>query len=135
MKLEDLPDDFTFEQFRRLDKASLDKVPYTLLHWNCQAKGCKNGTTIRDYGLDGWYFMHRNSKAAERDPSNYWLGFNNYWLCGKHNKIFKRLIKSFTIDHVFAKLMDWTKEKFTDMRESKRVALGASGKITQPLEK
>lgn len=106
MKLQDLPDDFTFDQFRRLDKAGLDAVPYTLLHWACQCKGCKNGTTVRDYGLTGWFFLHRNSKAAERDPSSYWMGWNNYWLCGKHNKLFKRLVKSYDIDHIFRRIMD-----------------------------
>lgn len=111
MKLKDLPDDFTREQFMQLDKESLDAVPYTRMRWLCQCKGCKNGTTVRDYGLGGgprglWAFLDRNSKNAEKNPSDYWMGPNNYWLCGKHNKLFKRLEKRFDFEHVWRRFID-----------------------------
>lgn len=106
MKLSDLPDDFTTDQFRDLDKPSLDAVPYTVLKWFCQAKGCQNGTTVRDYGLDGFYFLNRNSKRSELNPRDYWMGQNNYWLCGKHNKLFKRLEKRFDFEHIMRRLLD-----------------------------
>ncbi len=109
MKLSELPDDFTDEQFMRLDKEGLDEVPYTRMRWLCQCKGCMNGTHVRDYGLEAHYFLDRNSKAAAQNPSNYWMGLGNYWLCSKHNKLFKRLEKSFELEHIFNKLIDWTK--------------------------
>jgi hypothetical protein len=121
MKLKDLPDDFTPEQFRQLDKESLDAVQYVRRRWLCQVKNCKNGTHVRDYGLEPfnprgiWAFLDRNSKGATENPRNYWMGPNNYWLCSKHNALFKRLIKRFEIDHIFAKVMDVEKEVVVDI--------------------
>jgi len=110
MKLADLPNDFTPDQFRQLDKESLDAVPFVRLRWLCQCKGCNNGTHVRDYGLEIWFFLDRNSKAAARNPRDYWMGRRNYWLCGKHNKFFKRLKKRFDFDHVWRRLIDPAKE-------------------------
>lgn len=106
MKLADLPNDFTPEQFRQLDKESLDAVPFVRFRWLCQCKGCQNGTHVRDYGLGSWWFLDRNSKAAENDPRRYWMGRRNYWLCGKHNKLFKRLEKRFDFEHIWRRLID-----------------------------
>lgn len=108
MKLSDLPDDFTPLQFRQLDKDALDAVPFTRMRWLCQCKGCNNGTHVRDYGI-GWYFLDRNSKAAAKNPRDYWMGINNYWLCGKHWKFFKRLEKTYGHEAVFNKLIDQAK--------------------------
>jgi hypothetical protein len=116
MKLDQLPDDFTPEQFRQLDKESLDAVPYTRLRWLCQCKGCTNGTHVRDYGLVEfnprgiWAFLDRNSKAAAKNPADYWMGPNNYWLCGKHNRLFKRLAKRFDMEHIWRRMLDIEKE-------------------------
>lgn len=112
MKLADLPDDFTREHFMQLDKESLDAVPYTRMRWLCQCKGCNNGTHVRDYGLGPfdqrgiWAFLDRNSKWAAKNPGDYWMGPNNYWLCGKHNKLFKRLQKTYEMDHIWRRLLD-----------------------------
>lgn len=116
MKLAELPDDFTPEQFKQLDKEALDSLPYTVIKWNCQVKGCCNGTTVRDYGIHPWYFLNRNSKNANKNPTDYWKGiqnqkFSNWLLCGKHNMFFKRLEKSFDLDSIIYKLCDWDKIK------------------------
>lgn len=115
MKLKDLPDDFTREQFMLLDKESLDAVPFTRLRWLCQCKGCTNGTHVRDYGLVDfnprgiWAFLDRNSKYAAKNPSDYWMGPNNYWLCGKHNRLFKRLKGRFDFEHIWKRFIDTDK--------------------------
>lgn len=103
MKLEDLPDDFTPEQFRRLDRESLDQVPYTLMKWVCFCTGCNNGTKIRDYGI-GWYLLHRNSKRSHTIPEDYWRGRNNIYLCGKHGYLFDKLENRFDIAHIYRRL-------------------------------
>lgn len=115
MKLKDLPDDFTPAQFRQLDRESLDAVPYVRRRWLCQCKGCTNGTHVRDYGLvelNGlgiWAWLDRNSKNSRLKPSEYWMGPNNYWLCGKHNKLFKRLESIYGIEHTWNRLIDTSK--------------------------
>lgn len=92
MKLSQLPDDFTPEQFMQLDKESLDQIPYTVMHLNCHGKGCKNGTHVRDYGVSPYYFLHRNSRGAANNPGKYWLNLSRkMWLCAKHWKILDRL--------------------------------------------
>lgn len=126
MKLSELPDDFTPEQFRQLDKESLDAIPFTRLRWLCQCKGCTNGTHVRDYGLGKWWLLDRNSKGIAKDTSGYWMGLYNYWLCGKHNRLFKRLEKRFDIEHIWRRLLDPTKEvrieiKTGDLSTIKRV--------------
>ncbi len=112
MNLENLPDDFTVQDFMRLDKESLDKVPYTIYKWVCQCSGCNNGTRVRDYGLTEfnprgiWAFLDRNSKYANKNPGEYWMGPNNIWLCGKHFKLVKRLEKRFDTQHIRNRLFD-----------------------------
>jgi hypothetical protein len=121
MKLEQLPDDFTREQFMLLDKESLDRVEYVRRRWLCQVKNCTNGTHVRDYGLEPfnprgmWLFLDRNSKYAQANPRDYWMGPNNYWLCGKHNTMFKRLKSRFSIDHIFQRVMDLNKDVIVDI--------------------
>jgi hypothetical protein len=114
MKLEELPDDFTPEQFMQLDKEALDSLPYTVLKWNCQCKKCSNGTTIRDYGIYPFYFLNRNSKYAARKPEEYWYKIiqgGNYWLCGKHWKFFQRLKKKYDEGFIYHKLCDYYKQR------------------------
>lgn len=94
MKLQDLPPDFTPNQFIQLDKESLDMVPYDTKKWCCQCKGCTNGTRVRDYGIAPFFFLDRNSKRAAAKTADYWCDLRrNYWLCNKHLKFFKRLSK------------------------------------------
>lgn len=128
MKLEQLPDDFTREQFMQLDKESLDRVEYVRRRWLCQVKNCTNGTHVRDYGLEPfnprgmWLFLDRNSKGAAQNPRNYWMGPNNYWLCSKHNALFKRLITRFSIDHIFQRVMDTSKDVIVELPGGNKLA-------------
>lgn len=107
MKLEDLPDDFTPEDFMLLDRESLDQVPYTRRKWLCQCKGCINGTAVRDYGISPFFFLDRNSKQSRYAPYGYWNDLRKYiWLCGKHRKFIKRLEKSYDYSHIYWRVMD-----------------------------
>lgn len=121
MKLADLPDDFTIQQFKQLDKESLDAVPYVRRRWLCQCKGCTRGTHVRDYGLapfNGrgiWAWLDRNSKWANSHPTELWMGPNNYWLCGKHNAMFKRLKGKFDFEHVWRRFIDTEKIVVVDI--------------------
>lgn len=128
IKLADLPDDFTPDQFRNLDRESLDSVSYTLKKWLCQCKGCTNGTTVRDYGLP-IYMLNRNSKRSHDNPRDYWMGRNNYWLCGKHNRFFKKLEKRFDFEHVWRRLIDQGKTVIVEIPATKTLT------IVEPIEK
>jgi hypothetical protein len=104
MKLEQLPDDFTPQQFMQLDRESLEQIPYTRMKWFCVCKGCNNGTHIRDYGI-GWYFLDRNSKNSWKNPRAYWRGRNDCYICSKHWLLWQRLEKKFDYDHIFRRLV------------------------------
>lgn len=137
MKLEQLPFDFTREQFMTLDKESLDRIPYTKYRWLCQCKGCQNGTTVRDYGLTEfnplgmWIFLHRNSKNAERNPRDYWLGPNNYWLCGKHWRFVHKLYAIYPVDHVWRRLFDMQKAVIVPITEKIKKHGKAKNKVLE----
>lgn len=80
----------------QLDKESLDAIPYQRRKWICQCKGCQHGTHVRDYGISPFFFLDRNSKAAKKNPKEYWYNLNvQFWICGKHWKMMGRLEKSF----------------------------------------
>jgi hypothetical protein len=115
MRLDQLPDDFTPEQFMQLDKESLDKIPFDRKRWLCQCKGCSNGTHIRDYGLSPFYFLDRNSKRSFDKTADYWSNLNTtYWLCGKHAKWIKKLGKTFESNHIQKRLLDMSGTKIVD---------------------
>ena len=92
MKIHELSDEPTADEIMKLDKEDLDSMPYNVLKWECCFNGCKCGTTVRDYGLHPFYFLNRNSKAAERNPKKYWFDLRViHWFCGKHWKYYQRL--------------------------------------------
>lgn len=111
MKLSEIPDDCTPEQFMQLDKESLDQIPYKRMRFVCQVKGCTNGTHVRDYGLEPWYFLDRNSKYAKLAPAELWYNLNvRFWLCGKHYKFYDKLVKIYGVEATQAKLLtEWRK--------------------------
>lgn len=116
MKLADLPDDFTPEQFRQLDRESLEEVPFTRATWVCQCKGCTRGTMVRDYGLAPWYWLQRNSKRSHAQPQRYWFYLDTWhWLCSKHNAMFKKLAKRFDIGHIQQRFLDPGKTKIVPL--------------------
>lgn len=93
----------------------LDVVDYDLKKWCCQAKNCTNGTIVRDYGISPMFY-HPGRKAR-------WYNLNlGFWMCGKHNKFVKRLSKSFPINDVMDRIIDYTKmpvNKMTDVVSTK----------------
>lgn len=92
MRIEDLPEEPTIEDFKNLSKQELDRIPYDVLKAKCCFAGCKNGTTVRDYGFAPVFFLNRNSKAAAKCPKLYWMNFDlMVWYCGKHWQYLKRL--------------------------------------------
>lgn len=108
MKLCELPNDFTPKQFMKLDKASLDQVPYERMKWQCQCKGCTNGTHVRDYGISPFFFLDRNSKWIENNINKGWSNLNRtMWLCNKHKKFFEKLVKLYGADHTYKRLIDF----------------------------
>lgn len=101
MKLEDLPENFTSWDFIKLDKEVLDVLPYDIFKWKCCVRGCENGTTVRDYGISPFYFLNRNTKAALKNPRDYWkkiheVEVSSIWFCGKHWKFYERLGDEYT---------------------------------------
>ena len=92
MRIDNLPNNFTFLDFIELDKDDLDALPYDVYRWNCCCKDCNNGTTIRDYGFSPNYFLNRNSKKSKMTPQIYWFRVDvQRWFCGKHFEYLKRL--------------------------------------------
>ncbi|RYZ49912.1 MAG: hypothetical protein EOP49_15165 [Sphingobacteriales bacterium] len=79
MTLDELPEDFTPDQFMQLDRASLDLVPYDTVRWQCKIKLCKRYTRMRDYGIAPWYYHPR---MGWKNPYRNWL------MCSKHWKRF-----------------------------------------------
>jgi hypothetical protein len=118
MTLAELPNDFTPQQFMQLDKPSLDRLPYDIYKWNCQCKGCDNGTTVRDYGIAPFYFLNRNSKYCFEHPKEYWHRVyqgGNFWLCGKHLKFYNRLKKIYGERATYLRLCHYEKARIGEL--------------------
>lgn len=91
-------------EMKRMTDEELELVPFTPMKWQCQGKGCTNGTIVRDYGIGPIYFHPRKNIR--------WFDIRTmYWCCSKHNKLFKRLLKSFLRVRIEQKIMDWDKER------------------------
>ena len=106
MKLSELPDDFTPEQFRQLDADALNKLPYTVHKLYCGLKNCNCGTNVRNYGIEPYYLLHRNSKSFLNNPFKYWWNLQQrFMICGKHWEFYNRLVKRFGEGVVQTKLI------------------------------
>lgn len=91
----------------RLERSALKMIPYTRLRWECQVKGCTNGTHVLDYGIAPYYFLDRNSKNSQRYPELYWRNLREkIYLCGKHYKWVVRLKKRFDWNHIYDRLCE-----------------------------
>lgn len=114
--LETLPDDPSPAQFRCLMRESLDRIEFTRKRWQCQGKGCTNGSHVRDYGIGPWYFMDTNSKGSHSHPLKYWRQIPPWFLlCGKHNKIWNRLKKAgYDEEHIARRICDFDKPRLVD---------------------
>jgi hypothetical protein len=83
-------------------------VPHTVVKWICQAKGCNRHTKAKDYGIAPTYF-HAKMKGRWQDLSN------TFFLCGKHWKLYQRLIKRFDISAVQHKIFDYKKRNIINL--------------------
>ena len=86
MKLDQLPEDFTADQFMQLDKEELNNIPFDTVRWQCMIKMCNHFTRMRDYGL-------RNEAIGRRlfyHKRFVWVDtYKQYFICGKHWKRYK----------------------------------------------
>ncbi len=100
-------------ELKAMKPEDLQNVQSDVLKWNCAAKGCKNGTWVKDFGIHPEYYWRKK-----------WINLKlHFFLCGKHNKFFKRLQKSFSFDAVYNKLIDETKVQtihFCGLKEQKK---------------
>ena len=86
MKLSDLPDDFTPDQFMQLNAESLEQVSFTVVRWQCKIKLCKCFTRLRDYGLDPLYYSKRGIISPDGKVIH-WVNTREIFLiCRKHKK-------------------------------------------------
>lgn len=85
------------EELKAMSSEELDKVDCDKLKWKCQCKGCNGYTTVRDFGIPPFYYHNKEG----------WKNLNiSYWLCGKHVKFWKRLLKNYDQADIEAKLLD-----------------------------
>lgn len=84
---------------RKMSDEDLDKVPSDIMYWICQGKGCNCYSKVKTYG-DFPFFRFRKE----------WISMDgsiprNFLMCGKHFKMWKRLIKNYDEDKVYQKIM------------------------------
>ena len=113
------------EELKSMSREELDQVPYDLVKWFCQCKGCTYGSRIRDYGISPFFYWPRKGEG--------WINLNfNYLLCGKHWKLVKRLEKSYEPHHIERKLFDLTKlptEKLVILKKNVNLEKGPTDKL------
>ena len=88
-----------------MTRDQLDKVDYDLKRWPCQCKKCTRGTRIRDYGISPWYYWPANKKWIRLD--------RNFFMCSIHWKFSKRLLKSFDLETVYRRIVDYSWNRWT----------------------
>lgn len=100
-------------ELKSMNIEQLDLVPYTEVKLICHGKKCCNGTIVRDYGIAPEYY-HKRMK---------WHNIQNrFFACGKHFKMYNRLIKSFDIEKVHLKLFDYNKNIIiTDFKKRRKI--------------
>lgn len=92
------------ETLKAMTDEELLLVDHSVVKWVCQGKKCCRGTKIRDYGIAPLFFHPRKSIR--------WFDINKYyWMCEKHFKMYKRLVKNFPKEAVERKIFDPTKPK------------------------
>ena len=91
MKLEDLPDDFTPEQFMELDADSLNQIPFETGKWQCKIKFCKCFTRVRGYSINPFFYHKRGTKDLKTGLMVHWFDCRNrFFICQKHKKYWKK---------------------------------------------
>jgi hypothetical protein len=89
-----------FAELKSMSREELDKVPFDLMKWRCDCKGCTNSRKCRDYGIAPIYY-----RPVGRGK---WLNaIGQGIICSKHSKFWERLEKAgFSHDHILNKLID-----------------------------
>lgn len=84
---------------KSLPREELKVVPHDVVKWFCQCKGCSNGTSVWDFGISPQFFHPRKDTG--------WCNLTTqYWMCGKHHKIIKKLLKNYTLEHIERRMLD-----------------------------
>jgi hypothetical protein len=97
------------EELRAMSRKKLEQVPHDIKKWVCQCKRCTCGTKVWDFGMAPLYYWPVKKGQWVKIP-------NNYLVCGKHNRWFTRLEKSFEFVAIRDKLLDWDKIQITDIK-------------------
>ena len=93
------------QELKSMTREEIDLVPYTNLKWICSGKKCNNGTKVRDYGIHPEYWSQRL-----KEP---FFSINKtFWMCGKHWKLYKRISKNYSQEHVYRKIFNFSKPRF-----------------------
>jgi len=92
------------QEMKAMSDEELLMVPFDVVKWICAGKGCCRGTKVRDYGIAPEFFHPRKSIS--------WFSVRtSYFMCEKHYKMYKRLKKNFTQEHIENRLFDFNKIK------------------------
>ncbi|RKS00434.1 hypothetical protein [Flavobacterium sp. 102] len=109
-------------ELKSMPQEELDNVPFQIVWWICEAKGCCRGTRVRDYGIGPEYWDKRYGFFSINE---------RFILCAKHWKFWQRLIKNFDKNTVARKLFDFDKQLImTD--EERKAATPPRKKIGAP---
>lgn len=60
------------------------RTPGIKMKWICAVKDCKCYTKILKFDADDGYYRYAIALK-------HWIGMHNFYLCGKHNKEYKKL--------------------------------------------
>jgi hypothetical protein len=96
--------EFTIDKefdLRLMSKEELGLVPFDKMEWCCQGKNCNRKTTVKTYG-DFPFFYWRGQWIPFIHESNIPTEF---FMCSKHFKMWKGLIKNYEEEKVFQKVM------------------------------
>lgn len=106
MDLQDNEELKAIAELKSMSLIELDLVDYDTVKWCCQGKKCNRGTKIRNYGIAPFYYWNRKQKDAG------WINLDNqFFMCAKHWKLWKRLKLKFDEFKVMQKLFDFNKQK------------------------
>ncbi|EJL66286.1 hypothetical protein [Flavobacterium sp. CF136] len=92
------------QELMNMSSEQLELVDHDLFKWICSGKNCCRSTKVRDYGIHPIYYHKRITPHFMN--MNYF-----YFMCAKHYKIYKALIKNYPVEKVREKLFDFTKPR------------------------
>lgn len=97
-------------ELKAMSFEELQLVDHEKLKWICSGKGCCRSTKVYDFGIIEIY--HPKMKPQWMNRHLY------YFLCPKHNKMYKRLIKNYPVEKVRDKLCNFDKERFETINKN-----------------